>query len=162
MRYFGTDRSQDQLLYFEHSKCTPQSDMHRPSISTQLITKEPLPSGARVGCDVIQESRISEAIKRRGPGFAELLFRANELSREEVNRISFETRFTLKESTLKALGRGLSGNLNLGHVDTEGEKIKLIGPALKLAGDVSIKYQTSLSNNHVRTCVWLVPNGDRA
>lgn len=162
MRYFRTDRSQDRLLYFERSKCTPQSDMHRPSISTQLITKEPLPAGVRVGCDVIQESRISDAIQRRGSGFAELLFRANELSAEEVDNISFETRFTLKESTLKALGRGLSGNLNLGHVDTEGEKIKLLGPAAKLAGDVSIKYQTSLSNKHVRTCVWLVPNGDKA
>ena len=135
--------------------------MHKPSLSSQTVLKTSHPPGVRVGCDVIEENRIARAIQRRGQGFAELLFDSKELAdHQKGSELSYETRFGLKESVLKAVGRGLSGSLNLGHVSTSGKQVELNGPVASLAGNVTVVHLASTSDAHVRTCVWLVPKGE--
>tara|TARA_Y100000994_G_scaffold179820_1_gene148742 strand:- start:475 stop:924 length:450 start_codon:yes stop_codon:yes gene_type:complete len=122
----------------------------------QRVVFDTYPPGVRVGCDIVRRGRISEVIKRRGDGFASLLFNEAELARSEEGP-SLELQFGLKESVLKAIGRGMSGAVDLHQVDTSSEALCVKGALAELAGDVDIVQDTTLDAEHVVTCVWLVP-----
>jgi len=126
--------------------------------TAQTVFVESYPPGVLPGCDVIRQGRVAAAIHRRGPGFAALLFDGPELAEGvDLGRPTPEARFGLKESTLKALGRGLSGALNLKDVSTVEGRIQLGGATASLAGQVEIQHEVSKYEGHVVTWVWLVP-----
>ncbi len=135
--------------------------MQKNPLIAQTVLRDSHPPGVRVGCDVITEDRITQAMARRGPTFAQLLFQPAELvehaSSTGALSESLEARFALKESVLKALGRGLSGSLNLKHVQTTQDAVELAGPAADLAGDVRIETHIARNGAHIMSCVWLIP-----
>lgn len=126
--------------------------------TTQAVWTAALPPGVRVGCDVVRRGRIGNAMERRGPEFSAVLFDDIELAEiAQGTGAGPEVRYGIKESVLKAVGRGLSGTLNLRHVGTSGAAVALAGPVAALAGPSRVEHRVSDKGDEVRTWVWLIP-----
>lgn len=101
--------------------------------------KEGFISGApplRVGIDLVAVQRIREILERK-EHLEESIFTSNELRYSSEQRdpyISLAALFAVKEAVFKALGTGLSGDMDWREVEVEKEKGLSSAPLLRLCG----------------------------
>jgi holo-[acyl-carrier protein] synthase len=110
-----------------------------------------------IGIDIIEISRVEEAIKRNGERFLERVFTQGERAYCEARKLSamhYAGRFAAKEAAFKALGTGWSGNIRW--TDVEVENNDSGAPCLKLHGAALERFQalgathTHISISHSR------------
>ena len=90
-----------------------------------------------IGVDLVQVSRVRQAVKRRGDRFAHRILSEEELKGRPENvalDLWIAGRFAAKEACLKALGTGWAGGLAFTQVQVRDcGKLELSGHALQLA-----------------------------
>lgn len=94
-----------------------------------------------IGTDIHEVERTAAAVERRGNGYLERLFTANEIEAGKRRRnaaVYFARRFAAKEACAKALGTGITGRIGWHDIEirTDGSgapRIALSGGALRRA-----------------------------
>ena len=76
----------------------------------------------RVGCDVVEISRIQDKMSRKGGRFIDRLFTEREQELAKGRAESFAAYFAAKEAFAKALGSGIMSDEALGFLDLEVQK----------------------------------------
>ncbi len=99
-----------------------------------------------IGTDIVELSRIEQALSRSGQGFTEELLNKNERTDEadRISSISFLAgRLAAKEAIAKALGTGISGlhwhEIEIYNGPTGQPHVNLIGRANLIATEKNIK-----------------------
>lgn len=94
------------------------------------------------GIDIIEISRIEQAIERNGELFLRRIFTPAEQAycqARQLSAIHYAGRFAAKEAAFKALGTGWAGKIRW--VDVEVEPSNPGPPKLKLAGAAADQFQ---------------------
>ena len=88
-----------------------------------------------VGIDMIEISRIAEALRRRGDRFRDRVFTIDEIAYCESvgsKHASYAARFAAKEAAMKALGKGWFDGISW--IDIETTRSESGSPGLRLFG----------------------------
>ncbi len=115
----------------------------------------------RTGVDLIEISRIGEAMARHGEHFLARVFTSAELEYCRNNHASLAARFAAKEAVSKALGCGI-GDVGWRDIEVAGDEnrapiLLLHGAAEKLAKDLGLKsWSISLSHTHEHAIAFVV------
>jgi holo-[acyl-carrier protein] synthase len=113
------------------------------------------------GVDLIEISRIEEAIARHGAHFLDRIFTVGELKYCGKNSASLAARFAAKEAVSKALGSGI-GEVTWKDIEIAGDenrapKLLLYGAAEKMAKERGLKsWSISLSHTHEHAVAFVV------
>lgn len=86
----------------------------------------------RTGVDLIETSRVADAIERHGERFLNRVFTANELKECNGRITSLAARFAAKEAVAKALGTGI-GDVSWLEIEIQSDDKK--APFLVLSGE---------------------------
>jgi len=121
----------------------------------------------RTGVDIIEVSRIDEAILRHGAYFFNRLFTPQELIDADGQTPALAARFAAKEAVSKALGCGIG---DVGWKDIEilrnhrrCPRIVLHGAAQRLAQQLGLKHwAVSLSHTHEHALAVVIATGDES
>jgi len=118
----------------------------------------------RTGVDIIEVSRIDEAILRHGDRFFQRFFTAQELIDAEGRTSALAARFAAKESVAKALGCGI-GEVGWKEIEIRSDpqrrpEVILHGAAKKLAQSLGLtEWSVSLSHTHEHALALVVAAG---
>lgn len=119
----------------------------------------------RTGVDLIENSRVEDAIERHGARFLNRIFTEDE-RRESGGRISsLAARFAAKEAVAKALGCGI-GNVGWLDIEIRSDENKapylvLYGEGQRLAGELGlITWSVSLSHTEGQAVAFVVAAGE--
>jgi holo-[acyl-carrier protein] synthase len=118
----------------------------------------------RTGVDLLEISRLREAIERHGERFMTRIFTSTEREQCGENYPSLAARFAAKEAVAKALGTGL-GDVSFTDIEIvrgkNGEpKLKLYGKALEVANELKLtEWAISLSHTHEHAVASVVALG---
>lgn len=118
----------------------------------------------RTGIDIIEVTRIDQAILRHGQRFFDRFFTARELIQAEGRTPALAARFAAKEAVAKALGSGIG---DVGWKDIEilrdGRRrphVILHGAALELARSLGLaEWSVSMSHTHEHAIAMVVATG---
>ncbi len=117
----------------------------------RAVVRAPLP---KLGVDLVAVKRVREVFDKQ-PGLADTVFTAEELRYANAQRRRFEhlaARYAAKEAVLKALGTGLTGEMDWREIETThtawGEpQIALRGAVARLAASKGLR-RSSVSLTH--------------
>ncbi|MBI5840968.1 MAG: holo-ACP synthase [Chloroflexi bacterium] len=115
----------------------------------------------RTGVDLIEISRVEDAIARHGDHFLKRIFTSGELAYCKNNNASLAARFAAKEAVSKALGCGI-GTVGWQEIEIVGDENKaplllLHGAAQKLAKELGLNtWSISLSHTHEHAIAFVV------
>ncbi len=118
----------------------------------------------RTGVDLLEISRLREAIDRHGERFLARIFTSTEREQCGENYPSLAARFAAKEAVAKALGTGL-GDVSFTDIEiVRGENgepnLKLYGKALEVANELKLtEWAISLSHTHEHAVASVVALG---
>jgi holo-[acyl-carrier protein] synthase len=110
-----------------------------------------------IGIDIIEVSRIKEAIENYGERFLKRVFTENEIKYceefKENKYVHYSARFSAKEAFSKAIGTGLAQGFKLNSVgivnNSNGKpEIELLGELKEKWGDFKIFVSLSHINTH--------------
>ncbi len=107
----------------------------------------------RTGVDIIEVSRIDEAILRHGDRFFNRFFTPRELIEAEGRTPALAARFAAKEAVAKALGCGIGEvgwkEIEIAHGPNREPHLVLHGAARRLADQLELRdWSVSLSHTH--------------
>ncbi len=114
--------------------------------------------GVDVGTDIIEVSRVEEAMKKHPEGFGQRVFTPveNEYCSKKKNAfLHFAGRFAAKEAVLKALGTGLRGGIGWTDIEIVNDAlgkplVTLCGKAMEIAQEKGMR-QLEVSIAHCKT-----------
>jgi len=118
----------------------------------------------RTGVDLIEISRVEEAIARHGDRFLQRIYTKDELAYCRNNHASLAARFAAKEAVSKALGCGI-GDVGWQEIEIAGDENKaprliLRGAAEIMARDLGlVTWSISLSHTHEHAVAFVVAMG---
>lgn len=118
----------------------------------------------RTGVDLIETSRVTEAIERHGERFLNRVFTENELKECNGRVTSLAARFAAKEAVAKALGTGI-GDVSWLEIEVRSDEKKapyvvLCGEGEKLAKQLGLKtWSLSLSHTESQAIALVVATG---
>ena len=111
------------------------------------------PGTLRVGVDIIEIDRITQAIERWGERFLHRIYTTGELDYCRGRAPQLAARFAAKEAVMKALGTGLRGvdwrDIEVVRCRSGRPFIQLQGRAFKVAEQLAVS-QVALSLSHSR------------
>ena len=118
----------------------------------------------RTGVDIIEVSRIDDAILRHGERFFHRFFTPQELIDAEGRTPALAARFAAKEAVTKALGCGIGDvgwkDIEILRDDRRAPAVILHGPAQKLAAEMGLTdWALSLSHTHEHAMAMVVASG---
>ena len=118
----------------------------------------------RTGVDIIEVSRLDEAILRHGDRFFHRCFTAQELIEADGRTPGLAARFAAKEAVAKALGCGIGDvswkDIEILRDNQRRPEVILHGPAKKLAKRLGlIEWSVSLSHTHEHAMALVVAAG---
>ncbi len=118
----------------------------------------------RTGVDIIEVSRIDDAILRHGERFFHRFFTPQELIDAEGRTPALAARFAAKEAVAKALGCGIGDvgwkDIEILRDDRRAPAIILHGPARELAAAMGLTdWALSLSHTHEHAMALVVATG---
>jgi len=108
-------------------------------------------STTAIGVDIIEISRIKQAVSRWQDSFLNRIYTATELA-ETRNMSSLAARFAAKEAVMKALGPGFKGRgwkeIEINNTDSGAPSIRLYGRALQKSQELGLtRFEVSLSHS---------------
>ena len=117
------------------------------------------------GVDLIEISRISQAIERHGERFLRRIFTSKELALVGDKPPSLAARFAAKEAVAKALGTGIGEvswhEIEILRGDARQPALCLKGAAARLAEERGLRtWSVSLSHTHDQAIAMVVAFGD--
>jgi len=118
----------------------------------------------RTGVDLIEISRIEEAIARHGSHYLERIYTPSELEQCGRRAESLAGRFAAKEAAAKALGSGI-GDVSWKDIEILGDEanapvLRLHGVALKKAHDLNLTtWSVSISHSQSHSIAMVVAAG---
>jgi len=118
----------------------------------------------RTGVDLIETSRIAEAIERHGERFLDRVFVKNELKECNGRITSLAARFAAKEAVAKALGCGI-GDVSWLEIEVRSDEKKapylvLHGEGERLAKQLGLTtWSVSLSHTESQAIAFVVATG---
>ena len=118
----------------------------------------------RTGVDIIEVTRIDEAILRHGERFFNRFFTAQELIDAEGRTPALATRFAAKEAVAKALGCGIGDvgwkEIEILRDDRRRPQVILHGTAKTMAETLGLtEWSVSLSHTHEHAVALVVATG---
>lgn len=119
----------------------------------------------RTGVDLIEVSRVAEAIERHGERFLNRVFTARELEDCHGRVTSLAARFAAKEAAAKALGCGI-GKVSWTEIEIRSDDLKapylvLYGEGEKLAKDLGLTtWSVSLSHTESQAIAFVTAIGE--
>ncbi len=118
----------------------------------------------RTGVDLLEISRLREAVARHGERFMARIFTPLEREQCGENYPSLAARFAAKEAVAKALGTGL-GDVSFTDIEivrgpNGAPNLKLYGRALEVATELKLsEWAISLSHTHEHAVASVVAQG---
>lgn len=115
----------------------------------------------RTGVDLIEVSRVADAIERHGIRFLKRVFTSNELDDCNGRVTSLAARFAAKEAAAKALGCGI-GRVAWTEIEVRSDELRapylvLHGEGAKRAGELGLKtWSLSLSHTENQALAFVV------
>ena len=115
----------------------------------------------RTGVDLIEVSRVGDAISRHGRRFLERIYTSAELERYGTRTESLAARFAAKEAVVKALGCGI-GDISWQEIEILGDEnnapvLILHGSAAQKAADLGLSnWSLSLSHSQNHAVAFVV------
>ncbi|NWF65256.1 MAG: holo-ACP synthase [Chloroflexi bacterium] len=118
----------------------------------------------RTGVDLIETSRIAEAIERHGERFLKRVFTEYELKECHGRVTSLAARFAAKEAVAKALGTGIGDvswlEIEIRSDEKKGPYVVLSGEGQGLAKRLGLKtWSLSLSHTEKQSIAFVVATG---
>ncbi len=119
----------------------------------------------RTGVDIIEVSRIDEAILRHGERFFNRFYTPRELIEAEGRTPALAARFAAKEAVAKALGCGIGDvgwkEIEIVHGPNREPHLVLHGAAQRLADQLGLRdWSVSLSHTHEHAMALVVAHGE--
>ena len=117
------------------------------------------------GIDIIEISRVASAIERHGERFLNRIYTAQEIKDCGGRVESLAARFSAKEATAKALGRGFGeigwDEVEIRRAENGAPKLLLYGKAKKIAEDKNLsQWSVSLSHSRENAIAMVVGTGE--
>ncbi len=101
-----------------------------------MTGKNSVPQGvAGIGIDIVENTRVAEALERHGDKFKERVFLKSEqdyCDQKASPALHYASRFAVKEAVSKAFGTGIGASL--GWLDIEVTRLEAGAPAVRLLG----------------------------
>ena|SRR3989338_2069306 len=121
----------------------------------------------RTGVDIIEVSRIDDAILRHGERFFRRFFTPQELIDAGGRTPALAARFAAKEAVAKALGCGIGDvgwkDIEILRVERRAPAVVLHGPARQLAAELDLTdWALSMSHTHEHAIALVVASGRSA